>query len=245
MLKESDVHVALLGQNAIVREGLRRILADEHFQVVQSVDHVSRLHCDEESEDHSCLVIIVDGSGDPIDSEQITGLRRRFPDARLVLLSDTFEFDIIVRAFRLGVDGYIIKEIGCDSLIGSLRLVAMGEKVMPSRLADNLSERSVGFGRTTADRSQALAALSERERDILSCLIMGCPNKIISRRLDISEATVKVHVKAILRKLRVQNRTQAAIWAVNRGIDGFDMSKPGDVVPIGVDNAERHAKVAA
>src|SRR3546814_3750398 len=61
--------------------------------------------------------------------------------------------------------------------------------------------------------------LSDREIEILRCLISGDANKIIARRLEITEATVKVHIKAILRKLRVMNRTQAAIWAVTRGLN--------------------------
>jgi two-component system nitrate/nitrite response regulator NarL len=64
------------------------------------------------------------------------------------------------------------------------------------------------------------ASLSDRELEILRWLIMGCPNKVISKRMEISEATVKVHVKAVLRKLRVKNRTQAAIWAANHGMRG-------------------------
>ena len=70
--------------------------------------------------------------------------------------------------------------------------------------------------------------LSEREIEILRCLILGYANKVISRRLDISEATVKVHVKAILRKLRVSNRTQAAIWAVKRGLEAHLAAQPKD-----------------
>ncbi|TYC87068.1 response regulator transcription factor [Novosphingobium sp. BW1] len=77
--------------------------------------------------------------------------------------------------------------------------------------------------------------LSEREIDTLHCLMMGYPNKVIAYRLDISEVTVKVHVKAILRKLMVQNRTQTAIWAVNQGhalANGRLVDvEPGEVVP--------------
>ncbi|TIV05318.1 MAG: hypothetical protein E5W02_28205, partial [Mesorhizobium sp.] len=63
-----------------------------------------------------------------------------------------------------------------------------------------------------------LSALSNREKSILSCLIEGESNKTIARKIDIAEATVKVHVKAILRKIRVRNRTQAAVWAMNHGV---------------------------
>nr|WP_281377252.1 LuxR C-terminal-related transcriptional regulator [Stakelama sediminis] len=74
------------------------------------------------------------------------------------------------------------------------------------------------------EQSLEQANLSDREQQVLRCLMVGYPNKIISRHLNISEATVKVHVKAILRKLRVSNRTQAAIWASGRGLDQMDYS---------------------
>src|SRR3546814_5032995 len=85
---------------------------------------------------------------------------------------------------------------------------------MPSQLARTFANGDAGFKRNNWRESIADVNLSEREVEILRCLILGYANKVISRRLDISEATVKVHVKAILRKLRVSNRTQAAIWAV-------------------------------
>lgn len=212
------VRVALLARNAIVREGLKRILADDHFEVTQSVDHHSRLRDAEPLEDQRTDLIVMDNGSDEGDLENIRALHERFPEARLVLLSDQFDMDAMTSAFRMGVHGYIVKEISCAPLIGSLQLVAMGEKVMPTRLADELPFQVSTYGNDDSERGWADAHLSVREIEILRCLIMGHPNKIISRQLDISEATVKVHVKAILRKLAVQNRTQAAIWAVNRGL---------------------------
>lgn len=213
------VNVALLGRNSIVREGLRRILTEENFHIVQSVDQPDSL--DVSPADAPPLLIVVDSGADQDDLDNVRLLQRRFPDARMVLLSDSFDFDAMVRAFRLGIHGYIVKEISCRQLVGSLQLVAMGEKVMPSKLADALPAHATFFEAPDTRKTLDSAALSDRELEILRCLIMGCPNKVISRRLEISEATVKVHVKAILRKLRVQNRTQAAIWAVNRGVEGY------------------------
>ncbi|HEU4960654.1 MAG TPA: response regulator transcription factor [Sphingomonas sp.] len=219
------VNVALLGRNSIVREGLRRILTEENFHVVQSVDQADNLDGARIDEPPPVL-IVVDSGADQDDLDNVRMLQRRFPEARLVLLSDSFDFDAMVRAFRIGIHGYIVKEISCKQLVGSLQLVAMGEKVMPSKLADALPAHATFFEAPDTRKTLDGAALSDRELEILRCLIMGCPNKIISRRLEISEATVKVHVKAILRKLRVQNRTQAAIWGVNRGVEGFAYDAP-------------------
>nr|WP_272914659.1 response regulator transcription factor [Aurantiacibacter rhizosphaerae] len=126
--------------------------------------------------------------------------------------------DCLIDAFEAGADGYILKNISCESLVNSLQLAACGEKVVPGELVKQLPQ----FAHATADQVKAEGELSdilsEREIATLRCLVMGYPNKVIARRLDIGEATVKVHVKAILRKLNVQNRTQAAICGVNYGV---------------------------
>ena len=134
-------------------------------------------------------------------------------------IAATLDFDSMIDVFRAGANGYIVKDIECQSLIESLKLVALGETVLPSQLVKHLPLRSAMANSNLNDGSELLESLSERELETLRCLIMGYPNKVIAYRLDISEATVKVHVKAILRKLGVQNRTQAAIWAVNNGLD--------------------------
>ncbi len=164
-------------------------------------------------------IILLGGSSGEI-RQQIAILNDRRRTCKLVLLADQFDFDTMIDAFREGVDGYIINDIQCQSLMESLKLVASGEKVLPSQLVRHLPLRSAMANVKVNDGSDLLNNLSEREVETLRCLIMGYPNKVIAYRLDISEATVKVHVKAILRKLGVQNRTQAAICAVNNGLDG-------------------------
>lgn len=228
------VNVALLGRNTIVREGLSRILTDEHFAVIKSSDDPSGRDLENGDicaghEDEGAFLIVIDSDSEGPDINNVKDLRGRFPDARLVLLANKFDFNMMINAFRQGVHGYIVKQIRCEPLIGSLNLVAMGEKVFPTEFASSLPEERLSQDRETAAASLDAANLSCRETDILRCLIMGYPNKIVSRLLDISEATVKVHVKAILRKLQLQNRTQAAIWAVNNGIEGY--SSPGHVIP--------------
>lgn len=208
------ISVALLAQNSIIREGLRHILAEENFRIVQSVDNPAEL-----ADDEADLLVIVAEGYVGADTQGILLLRQRLPNTRLVLLSETFDLPSMVSAFRAGLHGYIVKEISCEPLIGSLRLVAMGEKVMPSSLADALPFQGANAHRERDRQTLENANLSGRELEILAFLIMGCPNKVISRRLAISEATVKVHVQAILRKLCVRNRTQAAIRAVNAGLD--------------------------
>jgi two-component system nitrate/nitrite response regulator NarL len=107
----------------------------------------------------------------------------------------------------------------CSPLITSLQLASLGERILPSSLLDVVLRQSSYPLSTQSDAPQIdRANLSQREMDVLCCLTAGYPNKLIARQLDVSEATVKVHVKAILRKLKVGNRTQAAMWGTSRGI---------------------------
>jgi len=118
--------------------------------------------------------------------------------------------------------------MSCDAFVKSIELVMMGETVFPPAFLSSSAPaiKSDHRSRTTpvaeTERTIIVTAedaaapqLSPRELVILRCLIEGNSNKGIARKIDIAEATVKVHVKAILRKIRVQNRTQAAIWGMN------------------------------
>lgn len=219
MLDKTEVNVALVCANSIMREGLSRILGEEEFVVERSYKNCEAMLAGADGPVEASELIVIDVSAAQDVKTEVMALHKAFPKSRLVLLTDEFEYEIMVDSFRAGVDGYIVKEIACRSLVESLRLVTLGEKVLPSALLEHLSDRSVMPGRSGQSGAELVKLLSEREIETLRCLIMGYPNKVIAHRLDISEATVKVHVKAILRKLMVQNRTQAAIWAVNNGVD--------------------------
>ncbi len=222
------INVALVGRNSIVREGLCRILGEEGFEVAASVPSVEALQSAIEPgpRGHK-LLVIADVGGDDVLEGSVATIHAYYPDARVVLLADQFDFDAMLCVFQEGAHGYIVKEISCERLIASLHLAATGEKVLPSQLADRLPAQAPAYVGGALQNTIESAQLSDRETEILRCLIMGCPNKVISRQLNISEATVKVHVKAILRKIRVHNRTQAAIWAVNRGLEGISSASDG------------------
>jgi two-component system nitrate/nitrite response regulator NarL len=145
-----------------------------------------------------------------------------FSDSKIVILSDDYDTRQVQLAFKLSVSAYLLKRINFVTLVKSLELVMLGESLFP---ADVLKEIGKEHGVDIHVEKEVIAysppssnsgrGLSAREMQILKCLIQGDSNKVIARRLQIGEATVKVHIKAILRKIRVQNRTQAAIWAVS------------------------------
>ena len=217
-MRTVSTSVSLICSNPIVSEGLKSILHDEEFSVVGLHKTCSAMIS---AKDHAAVpvgMIVFDADASRNIAEDVHAVRQAFPDTRLVVLHEGLEVDCLVDVFEAGADGYILKEISCESLVNCLQLAARGEKVVPGELVKQLPH----FTLATADRTKAEGdlsnLLSEREIATLRCLVMGYPNKVIARRLDIGEATVKVHVKAILRKLNVQNRTQAAICAVNHGV---------------------------
>lgn len=211
------VRIAIVGKNEIVREGLRRILVERGFQVAEVAADCGALAA-AILDDLEPDMIIVDSISTLEGQGACRSLREAFPRSRIVLLGEDMSVQTTSEAMSLGVDGYLAKEISCEPLARSLHLIASGEKVVPSQTVEAMigtDWRSVGehWLENVTD-----VRLSEREIDVLRCLSRGDANKLISRELDITEATVKVHIKAILRKLGVLNRTQAAIWAVSRGI---------------------------
>ena len=167
-------------------------------------------------------------------AQALSAAKASFPDAPVVMVGDARNRDLVVTALAEGATTFIDENVATSTLIKELELVAMGEPVVSVLLM----KRLLGEGSAQALRAleqdvapikldqrqqpepeneaRSNPQLSEREAAILKGLIHGNPNKVIAYQLQITEATVKVHVKAILRKIRVRNRTQAAIWALER-----------------------------
>jgi len=138
-------------------------------------------------------------------------------DARLLVLSAELSVDELGACLRVGAGGYLLSNISKEVLTHSLRLILLGETVFPSQLATAWATGQLRQNSNTAGVSKALECLTQRETEILGCLTEGAPNKLIARQLGITEATVKIHVKSLIRKIGVQNRTQAALWAIQAG----------------------------
>jgi two-component system nitrate/nitrite response regulator NarL len=160
-------------------------------------------------------------SGQPVTAEaDLRALRDAFPTARIVVLADDLSVDVLRLAMGGGADGFLIKTVSPEALIQSLQLILLGEKVFPTNLAALLLDMNA------VSPQHSVRGLSPREQEILQALVTGASNKLIAIRLGITEATVKVHLKTLLRKLDVNNRTQAAIWAMNNGFTAHGVPVP-------------------
>jgi two-component system, NarL family, nitrate/nitrite response regulator NarL len=219
----SAIPTALISDSALLHSGLQHILRDTPFAIAEaaSVTGPKRLyHCTH----HIALVIIEASQNTGRVLEIVRKVRERSPEVRIVVLADQFDLGFVRTAHEAGVTGFCLTASGPEVLIKTLELVTLGESILPFKalrpFIDGASQsREHPLQDTTADSKLSelkASKLSPRETEILSCLREGAPNKIIARKLDVTEATIKVHVKAILRKIGAANRTQAAMWASQR-----------------------------
>ena len=231
-MRQRPFATILVGPSALLREGLTRILSATNFRIVASTSCVDDLVFTAQPQ-HGSILLIID-AGDDLDPAvgQVERFKERHPTGRVAVLADRNRLNDIVSAFRAGANAYFMKAAPCDAFIKSLELVMLGETILPAAVLSMVLEREdddedereaivrgvrKSAGVLLGVENNDTPRLSVRERCILKCLIAGDSNKVIARKIDIAEATVKVHVKAILRKVRVSNRTQAAIWAMNNG----------------------------
>lgn len=145
----------------------------------------------------------------------LAALRNEGIEARIVLLTVSDSPEDLISAIRAGADGYLLKDMEPEELLGRIRDALFGRMVISDSL-NSLLAQALREEAQAAHRS--LAALTAREQAILRCLAGGLPNKLIGRELGITEGTVKVHVKNLLKKLGFRSRVEAAVWAHEQGV---------------------------
>jgi two-component system nitrate/nitrite response regulator NarL len=145
-------------------------------------------------------------------------LRQLHPGCRAVVLASRATQTHFTACLAAGADGYLLTEVSPDVLLEALRLVMLGEKVFPTVLATWLLEQRRQAPPAPTSVTVGGKSLSPRELEILTQLAAGETNKRIANRLQIADATVKLHLRKLLRKIGATNRTQAAIWAHNHDL---------------------------
>ena len=213
--------VLLIDRSRLFREGLQRSLPDHLFKVMPA-ENESVLDLSGNFD------LVICSLADEAALSRLDRIRRSAPTARYVVFADGASLALITGALRIGVDAVLSNDISTEVLQAALELVLVGQQLFPTTLVHVLLDGpSPALFPGPSDLAGSDSppdppvTFSERESQILRCLIDGHSNKAIARDLHITEATVKVHVKGLLRKLRAANRTQAAIWALNHsyGVD--------------------------
>jgi len=134
-------------------------------------------------------------------------------DSRVLMLTVSDNDNDVLKALRCGADGYLLKDMEPEDILRNLQLAASGKFVISPQLTQMLV---VAIKDDDVPSSAGKAGLTEREQQILDLIAVGLSNKVIASELGISEGTVKVHVKHLLKKLRLHSRVEAAVWALNR-----------------------------
>jgi two-component system nitrate/nitrite response regulator NarL len=190
--------IELMLRSRLIKEALSLMLTTGGFSVLREHD---RRH-----DEHVTVIVDIDACGET----EVIGTHRANGDKVVVLASgaDTLEVD----DEQIGVlSGILTYDLSGEAFLRSLRLICAGERVFPRDLAPGRRLPPPLDSKARPDSNR----LSPREREVLSHLLVGHANKVIARQLGTSEATVKVHLKNLLRKIKVDNRTQAAIWALS------------------------------
>jgi two-component system nitrate/nitrite response regulator NarL len=139
-------------------------------------------------------------------------LRAQDLDARVIMLTVSDSEEDVVAALRAGADGYLLKDMEPEDILRALQRATAGRLVISERLTELLAR---ALREEPRPQGPAEAGLTPREQEILNLIARGYSNKLIARDLDLAVGTVKVHVKHILRKLKLKTRVEAAVWAVN------------------------------
>lgn len=132
--------------------------------------------------------------------------------SRVIMLTVSDQEENVVAALRAGADGYLLKDMEPEQILEYLRMAAEGRMAISDRLTELLAH---ALRNDTQPREPDMAGLTERENEILELIASGMSNKLIARKLDISEGTVKVHVKHLLKKLNLRSRLEAAVWVTS------------------------------
>lgn len=173
---------------------------------------------------HKPDVVIMDVNLPGMNGQQVTRqiVTEKLP-TRVILLTAYDDIEQIIHSMRSGAAAYCAKHVKPDSLVGIVRQVALGKFVIGTEVFDPgglerwLELKTEGALRSYSDPGEPFHPLSKREMEVLSYLTRGMSNKEIANLLGISHQTVKNHVTSILRKLGVEDRTQAAVYALRRG----------------------------
>lgn len=211
MASERFIRVLIADDHAVVRNGLEQLVratCDLEFVAAaatgaEAIELAARYQPD---------VVLMDLAMPGTDGIAATRrIRARAPAAQVVALTSFSDRSRILGVLEAGAIGYLLKDASPDELVAGIRAAARGESPLAPKAARTLLE---------AHTEREPELLRGREREILGLLAAGHPNKIIARRLGITEKTVKSHLTNVYRQIGVTDRVQAALWARERGITG-------------------------
>lgn len=206
------IKLMLVDDHAVLRDGLRNILELEHDievvgEAVSGDDALLKVTTCQPD------IILMDINMPQKSGIEVTGiLKRKFPAIKILILTMHSHEEYFMAAIREGADGYLLKDAPSDQVVEAIRTVARGESV----IHPSMTKKLLHFHQQQEQAKDT--TLTEREKDVLQCLVEGLSNKEIANRLFISDKTVKIHVSKIFKKFDVKSRSQVVIYAVQNNL---------------------------
>lgn len=202
--------ILVVDDHPLIREALRLVLKglDAAMYLLEAANRDSALAISSEHPDLSLILLDLTLPG-ANEFDLLRELREQYPAVPVVVLSASDQADVVTSALDAGAMGFIPKSSPNEVLVGALRLVLSGGVYLPPTVLRQPA--GPGAGARPPGRGYRDLGLTERQAQVLALLIQGKPNKLICRELNLAEGTVKIHITAILKALKVANRTQAVI----------------------------------
>lgn len=211
-MTESAATVMLVDDHPLLRKGLAQLLEfEDDLKVISEASSGREALALAKAEEPDLIILDLNMQG--MDGlETLRALRDNGISSRIVMLTVSDSDEDVVLAITYGADGYLLKDMPPEQILEKIREAALGKVAISERLTQVLA----GAIRGNKNKTNLLAKLTSREHEILKLIAKGLSNKLIARELDISDGTVKVHVKHILKKLGLRSRVEAAVWMVNQ-----------------------------
>ena len=216
------IRILLIDDHTLFRRGIKALLARQtDCEVVgEAADGLSGLKLIEQTRPD---VVLLDLDMPVMNGrETLAQIMSVHPEQTVLMLTISEDGDDLTECMRLGARGYLLKNIHADFLIDAVKKAYHGDNIFSPEMTARLVQSLI---RPHQPESTPLDELTARELEILGHLSAGHSNKIIARHLDLAESTVKVHVQNILRKLELDSRVQAAVYAVQHNIPLPDLEK--------------------
>ncbi|MCK0104945.1 two-component system response regulator NarL [Marinobacter sp. S0848L] len=216
-MAETPASILLIDDHPLLRRGIKQLIelepdmnvAGEANSGAEGIELALKIEPD---------LILMDLNMPEMDGiEALRKLREHNISSRIIMFTVSDQEDDVVAALRAGADGYLLKDMEPEDMIAQLHQAAVGKLVISDRLTTLLAE-ALRSNKPHKSSRPDYDSLTPREKDILKLIAEGLSNKMIGRKLDISDGTVKVHVKHLLKKLNLRSRVEVAVWAVEEGL---------------------------
>jgi DNA-binding NarL/FixJ family response regulator len=207
----------LADDHRMLREGLRRSMIDQGFDVIgEASDGEEAIRLAEQLRPE---VILMDVTMPQLDGVEATRrIRKHDPDVHIVMLTMHADQEVLSAAIRAGATGYLVKDCSTEEIASAVRMAASGETALSPQLAASMLDEVRKLDRPAGDEQ----VITRREEEVLQLIADGCSTPEVAEKLFISQKTVKNHLASIYQKLDARDRTQAVLQAVRMGIVRLD-----------------------